>query len=123
MTRLLPQDARVVEIASGFGLIALVVVLAFGVRVANLLDVQPFEFWMVMCAALGVLQVISLLSDELDFLRCAVSLFTGSLWVWLSLIGIGTYIDPSDFAAFFLGISNLYAFSLNSLILKAAWKS
>lgn len=110
------------EIYSAIGLILLGLISASdAVEITGMLAVQARPFWVVTLTTLGFLQYISMvLGRETETLRVILSLVAGPLWMWLSLSTHG-FVDPSDIAAWMLGIGNVYAFVINATLIKRTW--
>lgn len=113
---LLPQDTRSVEFPSAVGLILCSIMLFF-----NLIpNVYHIGFWCVVTLFLGVVYIASLLHyPKLDFYRPFLSWIAGTFWVWLSL---SQPLSVTAIPVFFLGISNIVAFLINTVILSETWK-
>jgi hypothetical protein len=113
---LLPQDTRSVEFPSAVGLIICSIMLFF-----NLIpNVYHIGFWCVVTFMLGVVYIVSLLHfPKLDCCRPVLSWLAGSFWIWL------TFSQPLSIMAipvFFLGVSNIVAFLINTVILSETWR-
>jgi hypothetical protein len=118
LNNLLPQDSRAVELASAGAMVATAIYVICGWGdYSELFKVHRYQFWVIVFSSFGMLQFVSLLFHEkLALLQCILALVNGTLWVWLSAL----QQTPS---AFFLGVSNLYAFSVGFLFLKKSWQN
>lgn len=125
LRNLLPNDTRVAELASAIALCLFGAVTALSRSVpTELLAIQPYHFWAVASLALGTLQLASVLCyDELDLLRCYSALFNGSVWIWIAIVEFMAGGTPDDFATLFVGVANMYAFSISLLSLKTQWEN
>lgn len=114
---LLPQDCRAAELLSAGSMLATAVyILAGSQSYQHILEYHPFQFWVAILTVLGCLQLIALAFHErLEVSQYLLALTNGSLWVWISTV-------EQDPAAFFIGFSNLYAFSVGFLFLKKSWQ-
>ena len=113
---LLPQDTRIIEIASALSLIALCLSLVIGNISHSILSFQSREFWSVVLFSFGVLQLWSIIVyPKAELLRCTMAWICGSFWVWIGISG--------DMATFFIGIGNLYSFIINFNLLRRAWET
>jgi len=122
--RLLPQDTSIAELYSAIGLIFLALIVTAGaVNIVGLERVHPTEFWIVTLLSLGTLQLIAMVATtDLLILRCLISFVNGLIWLWISLTDdFIAILDPSDIAAWMLGTANLYAFVINSTLVKKLW--
>ena len=121
----LPQDTRLAEIASAFGMLILSALLATGVTQSyELMVIHPPAFWAVCLSVLGLLQLLALvLYPEAEILRCAASWTNGTFWTWLSLNALSFNVSPNDLGSFVLGIANLYAFVVNVNLQRQSWES
>jgi len=121
---LLPQDTSIAELYSAIGLIFLALIVTTGaVNIVGLEKVHPTEFWFVTLLSLGILQLIAMVATtDLFILRCLISFVNGLIWLWISLTDdFIAVLDPSDIAAWMLGTANLYAFVINSTLVKKLW--
>lgn len=122
---LLPQDTRIAELISGFSLILMSVLMMFA-------NIQPTDamvrfheahFWFILSGVFGGLQIFSLIvNDKLEQLRFVLAWVTGTFWSWVAMDSIANGVNPTDIAGLVLGISNLYAFVINLLLVKQSWK-
>jgi len=122
--RLLPQDTSIAELYSAIGLIFLALIVTTGaMNIVGLERVHPTEFWFVTLLSLGTLQLIAMVAaTDLFILRCLISFVNGLIWLWISLTDdFIAILDPSDIAAWMLGTANLYAFVINSTLVKKLW--
>ena len=115
---LLPQDCRASEIVSAASMLSMAVYMAMaGTNYSELLRIHPFQFWVILFTIFGGLQLVSLIfHEQLELPQYVLALVNGSIWVWLSAV-------VQDPIAFFVGISNLYAFSVGFLFLKKSWQN
>lgn len=122
---LLPQDSRIAELVSCFGILAVAASLFLdGGITAAMLDLHPPVFWGTLLTVFGALQLISLmLHPYTEPLRVFIAMMNGTWWVWLALTSMGSFQTPSDFGAFFLGVSNLYGSMVGFLFLRQKWVS
>lgn len=122
MKNLFPQDTRASEILSALSFLFLSLFFQAGVidkSVYNFIAIHGVQFWVVILFCFGSLQFFSIvLFPKAEVLRVLMSWINGSLWIWISLQAT---LDVSDVCAFFFGIGNLYAFCVNSLMLKKQW--
>lgn len=113
---LLPQDTRVIEIASALSMFALCFSLVIGGMNHSILEFQTREFWSMVLFSFGALQLWSIIVyPKAELLRCIVAWITGGFWVWVGLSG--------DMTTFFIGIGNLYSFIINFNLLRRAWET
>lgn len=120
---LLPRDARCIELASSFGMLLLSASLALDMSItAYMHALHPPQFWALLLACLGGLQLVALLTyPRLDALRVGVAFVSGLWWAWLAMAGVDAALYPSDFAALMMGLGNLYAFTLGALTMRRTW--
>jgi ABC-type multidrug transport system permease subunit len=121
-----PQDARSSELASAWGLIFLSILLScsgfLGIDDAVLRMTQSIPFWVIICLIMGSLQLFSVaLYPSVEILRAITAWVNGSMWLWIGFSSSYGHVAVSDAAAVCLGFSNLYAFSLNSLMIHKKW--
>jgi len=112
------------ELYSAVGLLFLSLFLATAaVDASGLENIQAKEFWIVSLLALGLLQFIAMVARvDLVLLRTVISFTNGLMWVWISLVDSPLMLlDSSDAAAWMIGIANLYAFVINSTLVKKSW--
>lgn len=115
---LLPQDTRAAELTSAGSLLGTsVYIFLSSQNYVELLRIHPFQFWSILLATLGGLQLLSLiLHEKLELPQYVLALVNGCLWIWLSAVNL----EPTFF---FIGFSNLYAFSVGFLFLKKSWQN
>ena len=118
---LLPQDTRSVEFPSAVGLIVCSFLLFFKCMSNEIhLHIDSVGFWCIVTFILGVSYIVSLLHfPKLDPIRPALAWLAGTFWVWL------TFSQPLTILSipvFFLGISNIVAFLINTVILSEQWR-
>lgn len=121
-----PQDTRTSEFISAISLIIFSICCInrshVNIDIIPLLKFHVVQFWVVITAVLGFIQLISVgLYPRTEILRIISSWVAGSFWVWISLTSYK--VDPSDIGVFVLGMANLYAFSVNSLLLRKTWEN
>lgn len=117
LSRLLPQDTRMAELASGWALLLSAGAMFFGYSFPKeLLILHELRFWIVVYAMIGFLQIWSIIDDGTEALRCVISWVAGSFWVWV-IFKHGRW-DPDDFAAMTIAFGNFYAFILNASLLR-----
>ena len=118
ISRLLPADTRIVELASGWAFTMLAVALAGNhVNVDALNKLHDFRFWAVVLGIMGGIQLYAVIHHiEQELLRCFVSWFAGALWVWLSITE--SPLNLSSFTSLTVGVGNFYAFVLNINLLR-----
>jgi hypothetical protein len=127
LSAFLPQDARSSELASAWALIFLSILSIcsnyIGLDDAVLRMTQSMPFWVIIFSIMGYLQLFSVaLYPRVEILRAITSWVNGSLWIWIGFSSSYGHIAASDAAAVCLGFSNLYAFSLNSLMIHKKWE-
>ena len=118
---LLPQDTRSVEFPSAIGLIVCSFLLFFGCMSNEIhLNISSIGIWCVVTFVLGISYIVSLLHfPKLDPIRPALAWLAGTFWIWL------TFSQPLTILSipvFFLGISNIVAFLINTVILSEQWR-
>lgn len=122
MKNLFPQDTRIAEILSAISILFVSLFLYL-----SIIDIEKYKFiieqgigfWLVIFSAFGSLQFFSIsLYPKAELLRVIMSWVNGSLWIWISL---QSQSDISDISIFFLGVCNLYAFFINSILLRKQW--
>lgn len=96
-------------------MLATALCMVVGLRYAGLSAIHPYQFWVILFTVFGSLQLFALLwHQKMELQQSVMALANGSLWVWVSFVEQ----EPS---AFFIGFSNLYAFSVGFLFLKRSW--
>jgi len=123
---LLPQDTRITELTSGLAL----VLIGFSFFVSSIsithgvTSMHQNVFWCILTITFGVLQIASIeLYRRMEHLRFILAWATGSFWIWVSAENLSAgRIGPSEIATIVLGITNLYAFIVNLLLVKQSWK-
>ena len=125
-----PQDTRTTEFASAFALVSLSLMCFHAVfyesslNISALIAHHQIPFWVLITAVLGGLQMLAVvLYPKTEVLRVILAWVNGSFWIWLSLTISPIRLDPSDIGTFFLGMTNLYAFCINALLLRKTWES
>lgn len=115
---LLPQDCRAAELVSAGSMLAMAVYLLIGGKnYPQLLSLHPFQFWTILFSLFGGLQLLSLaMHEKLELPQYVLALVNGSIWIWISAV-------EQQPTAFFIGFSNLYAFSIGFLYLKKSWQN
>lgn len=131
LAKILPIDTRLSELAAAWALLFLAAMIAAGatglidgINVSGLINHEPSPFWVIILSALGALQLFAVAtSPRAEILRIVMAWACGTAWVWLSLASNIGHTDPPDPAALVLGLSNLYAFCINSLLIRHQWTS
>jgi hypothetical protein len=126
---LLPQDTRTSEICAGVVLVSMALLCFLGmvidgypIDMGNLSGVQVMPFWAMSCLVMGLMQLLSVaIYPRAELLRVIMSWANGSALIWLGLTASIGHVDPSDLCAFFVGVSNLYAFIINASLLRKSW--
>lgn len=112
---LLPQDCRAAELVSAGSMLAMALYMLVGTKYTGLSAIHPYPFWVILFSVFGGLQLLALTwHHKMELQQSIMALVNGSIWVWLSAVEQ----EPS---AFFIGFSNLYAFSVGFLFLKRSW--
>ena len=114
----IPQDTRLVEFLSAAAfLIGAIALFAYPEKYfadVNLAYIKG------LFATIGILQMIPIfLGRDGMLLKTAMCLTAGSVWLWVSFASlpkIGAY------PMFTIGIVCLYAFVINSILMKKAWQ-
>ena len=122
----LPEDTRLAELASCISMLIISVLLVSGQLTSfyytSLFILQRVEFWAAIFLIFGGLQLLSILYYlKLDVLRCVTSLSNGCFLIWISLGTMAWDLQLTDISTFVLGITNLYAFTINSLQIGKVW--
>lgn len=94
----------------------------FGDITPQMARLYPADYWGVAALVFGLLQLISMMwYPRYRPMRSVVVWATGSFWVW-----IGTQYSLNlailQIPILFLGLSCLYAFIINIIILSEIWK-
>ena len=118
---LLPQDTRIAELSSAYGIISIGIFALIGISFDEYLtDAHPIVVWIIFCGIIGSLQLWSLISHpKLAVLRVSMAWVTCSFWLW---VAFSSGFTISAIACFWLGISNAAAFIINIVILSEKWK-
>ena len=88
-----------------------------GKNYSELLALHPFQFWAIFFSLFGGLQLLAVaMHKKLELLQSIFALVNGSIWIWISAV-------EQQPTVFFVGISNLYAFSVGFLFLKRSWQN
>lgn len=86
-----------------------------GTRYTGLSEVHPYPFWVILFSLFGGLQLIAIRFHQcMGLQQYLMALVNGSIWIWISAV-------EQEPVAFFVGFSNLYAFSVGFLFLKKSW--
>lgn len=120
-----PQDTRLAEYISAWGMFFSGVIYGLGtVLPLPMAALAPVEFWTLNLSILGMLQLIGLLlHPRVEVLRIASSLTNGAMWVWMTLSFLLVELDPLHISTAFLGLSNLYAFIINTNLMRIKWET
>lgn len=113
-----PQDTRLVEFLSAAAfLIGVIALFAYPEKYFAEVNLSYVKG---LFAIIGVLQMIPVFMEkEGMLLKTAMCLAAGSVWLWASFASlpkIGAY------PMFTIGIVCLYAFIINSILMKKAWQ-
>lgn len=122
---LLPQDTRIVEVLSGLALVFVGIGLMIpGNGMISISVSTPVAtFWALLTLAFGVLQLGSIaMCKAMEHLRFILAWISGSFWIWIATENASTAVTASEIATIVLGITNLYAFIINLLLVKQSWK-
>jgi len=124
---LMPEDSRLAELAAAVSIIFMGLLISSGQMTAfpytTLYSLQRYEFWATVFLIFGSVQFISLIFYyKFEFVRCCMSLICGSFLIWISLSTVIWDIQLTDISTFALGMSNLYAFIINSVQIGRTWR-
>lgn len=125
---LLPQDTRIAELLSGISLLVVGMALlitgkGFLHHSTVMVTMQYNAFWCILCIAFGVLQISAIAVHRgLEHLRFILAWITGSFWVWLASANFSNGANATEMVTMLLGITNLYAFIVNLLLVRQSWK-
>jgi hypothetical protein len=122
---LLPRDTRIVELLSGIAmvLVGMGLLLSGNSLMGTVTTVQYNTFWFLIAVAFGSLQIFSIaLCAKMEHLRFILAWISGSFWIWVASTNLAHGIHASEIATMMLGITNLYAFIINLLLVKQSWK-
>ena len=114
----IPHDTRLVEFLSAAAfLIGAIALLAYPEK--YFADVHTV-YIKGLFVALGVLQMTSVfLGKDGMLLKTVMSLAAGSVWLWASFASLP---EIGAYPMFTIGIVCLYAFIINSILMKKAWQ-
>lgn len=116
-----PQDTRIAEFISGFGLILTVIFMSDQMPMLTAHHSMPFLA--VLFVALGSLQFWAVYDyPKMDLLRCLMAWINGVLWLWMAFSSF-IEIRPDDILAALVGITNLYSFIVSFLTLRHKWEN
>lgn len=122
---LLPQDTRIAELLSGFAmvLVGMGLMVTGNSLIGTITTIQENAFWCLITIAFGSLQVFTLaLYRKMEHLRFVLAWISGSFWIWVSSANFANGVHAPDIVTLMLGITNLYAFIVNLLLVKQSWK-
>lgn len=126
LTKLFPSDTRIAEILSAISLLfsGMLMLLVPQSTPLALLVYHTSFFWGMLALVFGLLQLIIVVwfYDE-ELARALFAWIVGTYWVWMSLGTVNMAVVPAIVASFFLGVSNLYSFVVNILVVKKQWNS
>ena len=114
---LLPDDTRIVELASAIAIFISVVLMFFGFGA----DHTQYTSVLVFSAIISFLQLLALVVlDHAEALRVYASLVMGGLMIYLGIVHSDSISVFNYVTMFTLGIANLYAFLVNNQ--RLVWK-
>ena len=113
----IPQDTRLVEFISAVAfLIGVIAMLAYPEK--HFADVS-LSYLKGLFATIGTLQAIPLfMGKDGMMLRTVMCLAAGSVWLWASFASLP---EVGAYPMFTIGIVCLYAFIINSILMKKDW--
>lgn len=126
LRKFLPNDTRLVELISGG---SLVIGMLIGILTnqyilpAELLSYHVWQFWTMMLGIFGILQVGACSVHRLEYLRAATNWLIGGYWIWVGAHQIAVaepYLTAT--VSILIGVSCFYAFVVNLLLARQAWK-
>lgn len=126
LSKLFPSDTRIAEILSAVSLLfsGLLMLLVPQATPLALLTYHTAFFWGMIALVFGLLQFIVVVwYDDQELVRALFSWIVGTYWVWMSLGTVSMTVVPAIIASFFLGVTNLYSFIVNVLVVKKQWNS
>lgn len=122
---LMPTDTRAAELVSAFALLLTSICLLLGAPASPwMLEIHAREFWVIMLAAFGAMQLIGILRNtySAQALRAIITWVAGMFWVWLSFEYMLDSVRPTEVLSFMLGVANFYAFIVNlNLLARGKW--
>lgn len=117
----IPRDTRLVEFASGWGMLLSALLIPQPYIGEQMLELSPAAGWSMFLGTLGLLHLITVyIANHAEMLRAFLGLLAGLFWVWIALLTIDEP-DATQFAAFALGIGNLMAFIVHALAVHWSW--
>jgi hypothetical protein len=122
---LLPQDTRIAEVLSGLALVFVGVGLMIpgNGMISPSITAPVAAFWALITLAFGALQLSAIaMCKAMEHLRFILAWISGSFWIWVATSNISYTVTASEVATIVLGITNLYAFIINLLLVKQSWK-
>jgi len=125
MLELFPQDTRIVELVSGVAMtfVGFAMLVSGSGITEQLQDLGARHFWVLLTIIFGTLQVAAIITyRRAEHLRFILAWAAGSFWLWLSMEHLTAGFSPTEVVTFLVGISNLYAFVINLLLVKQSWK-
>ena len=126
LSKLFPSDTRIAEILSAVSLLfsGLLMLLVPQATPLALLTYHTAFFWGMIALVFGLLQLIVVVwYDDQELARALFAWIVGTYWVWMSLGTVSMTVVPAIIASFFLGVTNLYSFIVNVLVVKKQWNS
>lgn len=126
MRMFLPNDTRLVELISG-GSLVLGAVMSFftdqHIVPTDLLSYHIWQFWALLLGVLGVIQVGACAVTHFEHLRAATNWLVGGYWMWVGIHQMVVYqLDLTTIVSVLMGVSCFYAFVINLLLTRQAWK-
>ena len=122
----LPNDTRLLELISGISLTLYMVVTLSTDRALvpiEFLEYHVWQFWMLVLGAIGVVQIAACAQQKVEYLRAATNWMAGSYWVWMGVYQLDYgYYHAMTIVSMLIGLGCLYAFVVNLLLARQAWK-
>lgn len=121
LRNLLPQDTRSVEYPAAAGMILISFLLFFNLFSKEIhVNISPIWFWCLITFIVGLAQFLSLIFfPNFEVYRHILSWMSGTFFLWLAF---SQPLSILSIPTFFLGISNIAAFLINTVILSEQWK-
>lgn len=91
--------------------------------IGSVSSVEQNAFLCIVAIVFGILQLSSIaLCRTMEHLRFILAWISGSFWIWVATADISHTVTAAEIATIMLGVTNLYAFIINLLLVKQSWK-
>lgn len=124
MSVFFPRDTRLVEMVTAISMVSSGILAFLDVSMvpAALAHAHNPIFWDIIVVVFGFMQfIMATVFYRATHVRSIIAWIIGTFFVWLSVAALTHQVRPSEITTLVLGITNLYAFVINALLVRQQW--